>query len=140
MTFSESLNSGKFVVTAEVGPPKGTDIKEMLHHMELLKGKVDAANVTDNQSAVMRICSLAVCRLLIEHGLEPILQMTCRDRNRIGIQSDLLGASILGVKNVLDTRHGLGWEPFGHVRMGDDSTGLCVFQPRFDFVIGQGEK
>ncbi|OGW38339.1 MAG: 5,10-methylenetetrahydrofolate reductase [Nitrospirae bacterium RBG_13_39_12] len=101
MTFSESLNSGKFVVTAEVGPPKGTDIKEMLHHMELLKGKVDAANVTDNQSAVMRICSLAVCRLLIEHGLEPILQMTCRDRNRIGIQSDLLGASILGVKNVL---------------------------------------
>src|SRR4030042_3524603 len=101
MTFSESLNSGKFVVTAEVGPPKGTDIKEMLHHMELLKGKVDAANVTDNQSAVMRICSLAVCRLLIEHGLEPILQMTCRDRNRIGLQSDLLGASILGVKNVL---------------------------------------
>jgi methylenetetrahydrofolate reductase (NADPH) len=101
MTFSESLNSGKFVVTAEVGPPKGTDIKEMLHHMEILKGKVDAANVTDNQSAVMRICSLAVCKLVIEHGLEPILQMTCRDRNRIGIQSDLLGASILGIRNVL---------------------------------------
>lgn len=101
MTFYESLNSGKFVVTAEAGPPKGTDIKEMLHHMELLREKVDAVNVTDNQSAVMRICSLAVCKLAIEHGLDPILQMTCRDRNRIGIQSDLLGAHILGIRNVL---------------------------------------
>jgi len=101
VTFYESLNSGKFVVTAEVGPPKGTDIKETLHHMELLKGKVDAANVTDNQSAVMRICSIAICKLAIEHGLEPIFQMTCRDRNRIGLQSDLLGASVLGIKNVL---------------------------------------
>ncbi len=101
MSFRNILNSGKFVVTAEVGPPKGTDVKEMIHHMELLKGKVDAVNVTDNQSAVMRICSMAVCKIAIEHGLEPILQMTCRDRNRIGLQSDLLGASILGIKNVL---------------------------------------
>ncbi len=101
MSFRDALNSGKFVVTAEVGPPKGTDIKEMLHHIELLKGKVDALNVTDNQSAVMRICSMAVCKLALEHGVEPILQMTCRDRNRIGLQSDLLGASVLGVKNVL---------------------------------------
>lgn len=101
MSFRDALNSGKFAVTAEVGPPKGTDIKEMLHHMELLKGKVDAVNVTDNQSAVMRICSMAVCRLALEHGLEPILQMTCRDRNRIGLQSDLLGAYVLGIKNVL---------------------------------------
>src|SRR3989338_1261619 len=101
MSFKDILNSGKFVVTAEVGPPKGTDIKEMLHHMEILKGKVDAVNVTDNQSAVMRICSMAVSRTAMEHGLEPIFQMTCRDRNRIGLQSDLLGASILGIKNVL---------------------------------------
>lgn len=101
MSFKEALNSGKFVVTAEVGPPKGTDIKEMLHHIELLKEKVDAINVTDNQSAVMRICSLAVCKIVLEHGAEPILQMTCRDRNRIGLQSDLLGANILGIKNVL---------------------------------------
>lgn len=101
MSFKDALNSGKFVVTAEVGPPKGTDIKEMIHHIELLKGKVDALNVTDNQSAVMRICSLAVCKIALEHGVEPILQMTCRDRNRIGIQSDLLGANILGIKNVL---------------------------------------
>lgn len=101
MSFRDILNSGRFVVTAEVGPPKGTDIKEMIHHMELLKGKVDAVNVTDNQSAVMRICSLAVCKLAIEKGLEPILQMTCRDRNRIGLQSDLLGAYALGIRNVL---------------------------------------
>lgn len=101
MSFKDTLNSGKFVVTAEVGPPKGTDIKEMIHHIELLKGKVDALNVTDNQSAVMRICSLAVCKIALEHGIEPILQMTCRDRNRIGLQSDLLGANVLGIKNVL---------------------------------------
>ena len=101
MSFRDILNSGKFAVTAEIGPPKGTDIKQMLHHMELLKGKIDAANITDNQSAVMRICSLAVCKLAVENGLEPILQMTCRDRNRIGLQSDLLGASVLGIRNVL---------------------------------------
>ncbi len=101
MSFKDILNSGKFVVTAEVGPPKGTDIKEMIHHIELLKGKVDALNVTDNQSAVMRICSMAVCRVCLDHGVEPILQMTCRDRNRIGLQSDLLGANILNIRNVL---------------------------------------
>lgn len=101
MTFKENLESGKFVVTAEVGPPKGTDIKEMLHHIEVLKGKIDAANVTDNQSAVMRISSLAVCQIVKENGLEPILQMTCRDRNRIGLQADLLGASVLGIESVL---------------------------------------
>ncbi len=101
MTFKENLESGKFVVTAEVGPPKGTDIKEMLHHIEVLKGKIDAANVTDNQSAVMRISSLAICQIVKENGLEPILQMTCRDRNRIGLQADLLGASVLGIESVL---------------------------------------
>lgn len=101
MAFREILDSGKFVVTAEIGPPKGTDIKEMLHHIELLKGKVDAANVTDNQSAVMRVCSVAVCKIALDNGLEPILQMTCRDRNRIGLQSDLLGAHVLGIRNVL---------------------------------------
>jgi methylenetetrahydrofolate reductase (NADPH) len=101
MAFREILDSGKFVVTAEIGPPKGTDIKEMLHNIELLKGKVDAANVTDNQSAVMRVCSVAVCKIALDNGLEPILQMTCRDRNRIGLQSDLLGAHVLGIRNVL---------------------------------------
>jgi 5,10-methylenetetrahydrofolate reductase len=101
MTFKEALESGKFVVTAEIGPPKGTDISETIHHMELLKGKVDAVNVTDNQSAVMRVNSLSICKIALDHGLEPILQMTCRDRNRIALQSDLLGANVLGIHNVL---------------------------------------
>lgn len=101
MTFKEALDSGKFVVTAEIGPPKGTDIRETIHHMELLKGKVDAVNATDNQSAVMRVNSLSICKIAIDHGLEPILQMTCRDRNRIALQSDLLGAYVLGIHNVL---------------------------------------
>jgi len=101
MSFREALESGKFVVTAEVGPPKGTDIAEMVHHIELLKGKVEAINFTDNQSAVMRMNSLAGCAIAVEHGVDPIFQMTCRDRNRIGLQSDLLGAYALGVKTVL---------------------------------------
>ncbi|UCH81217.1 MAG: methylenetetrahydrofolate reductase [Nitrospiraceae bacterium] len=101
MSFKSALESGKFTVTAEVGPPKGTDIKKILHEAGMLKGKVDALNVTDNQSAVMRINSMSFCKLLLDMGQEPILQMTCRDRNRIGLQSDLLGASILGIKNVL---------------------------------------
>ncbi len=101
MSLKSAIESGKFTVTAEVGPPKGTDIKKILHEAEMLKGKVDALNVTDNQSAVMRINSMSFCKLLLDMGNEPILQMTCRDRNRIGLQSDLLGASILGIKNVL---------------------------------------
>jgi 5,10-methylenetetrahydrofolate reductase len=101
VSFKEALNSGKFTVTAEAGPPKGTDIKKIVHECELLKSKVDAVNVTDNQSAVMRISSTSYCKILLDMGIEPILQMTCRDRNRIGLQSDLLGASILGIKNVL---------------------------------------
>ncbi len=101
MSFQEALNSGKFAVTAEAGPPKGTDIKKIVHECELLKGIVDGVNVTDNQSAVMRISSTSFCKVLLDMGLEPILQMTCRDRNRIGLQSDLLGASILGINNVL---------------------------------------
>lgn len=101
MTFREKVLSGEFVVTAEIGPPKGTDTEEVLRHIDLLKGKVDAANVTDNQSAVMRVSSLAISVLALQRGLEPILQMTCRDRNRIGLQSDLLGAHVLGIRNVL---------------------------------------
>jgi len=99
--FNEALESGKFVVTAEVGPPKGVDIEEMKHHIEILKDTVDGLNVTDNQSSVMRISTLPVCRLIQEAGGEPILQMTCRDKNRIALQAELLGAYILGIKNVL---------------------------------------
>ncbi|HCH00137.1 MAG TPA: 5,10-methylenetetrahydrofolate reductase, partial [Actinobacteria bacterium] len=82
MGFKEEIQSGNFVITAEVGPPKGTDISEMKHHIKSLKGKVTALNVTDNQSAVMRICTLAVAKEIMDIGIEPIYQMTCRDRNR----------------------------------------------------------
>jgi len=101
MGFQESLAAGKFVITSEIGPPKGTHIQEMLADAELLRGRVDAINVTDLQSSVMRLGSLAVCHLLREKGLEPIFQVTCRDRNRLALQADLLSASILGIKNVL---------------------------------------
>jgi 5,10-methylenetetrahydrofolate reductase len=98
---SQALKSGKFVVTAEVGPPKGVDIKEMMENVEILRGKVDAVNATDQQSSVMRLGSLATCCLVKERGLEPIFQMTCRDRNRIALQSDLLNAYVMGIENVL---------------------------------------
>jgi 5,10-methylenetetrahydrofolate reductase len=101
MGFQESLAAGKFVITSEIGPPKGTHIQEMMADAELLRGRVNAINVTDLQSSVMRLGSLAVCHLLQEKGLEPILQLTCRDRNRLALQADLLSASILGIKNVL---------------------------------------
>jgi 5,10-methylenetetrahydrofolate reductase len=95
------LESGKFAITCEVGPLKGTDIHEVEENAELLKGKVDAANVTDQQSSVMRLSGLVTASVLVGKGLEPIFQMTCRDRNRIALQSDLLGAWVLGIRNVL---------------------------------------
>jgi 5,10-methylenetetrahydrofolate reductase len=101
MSFRTLLDEGKFVVTAEVGPLKGTDVAEIKEVAELLRGKVDAANVTDQQSSVLRLGSLATSHLLIEKGLEPVYQMTCRDRNRLALQSDLLSAYALGVENVL---------------------------------------
>jgi len=101
MSIAELAKQGKFVITAEVGPPKGVDVTEMLEASELMRGKVDALNVTDQQSSVMRLGSLPVCRLLKERDLEPVFQVTCRDRNRIALQSDLLGAYALGITNVL---------------------------------------
>jgi 5,10-methylenetetrahydrofolate reductase len=99
--FKETLSSEKFIVTAEVGPPKGTALEKTLHDIDLLKDKVDALNVTDNQSSVMRFPSLGTCLLVKERGGEPILQMTCRDRNRMALQSDLLFAYTRGIRNVL---------------------------------------
>ena len=99
--FKQALNSGKFVITTEVGPPKGTNLEQMLHHVDLIKDSVDAINVTDHQSSVMRFPSVGGCLLLKEKGVEPILQMTCRDRNRIALQADLLFANYIGVDNVL---------------------------------------
>lgn len=101
MSLCEALKGGRFVVTAEIGPAKGVDVTEFLENAELLRGRVDAVNVTDQQSAVMRLGSLAGCCLLKQKGVEPVFQMTCRDRNRIALQSDLLNAYVLGIENVL---------------------------------------
>ncbi|MFC2122891.1 methylenetetrahydrofolate reductase [Bacteroidota bacterium] len=101
MSLRPLFEAGKFVITTEVGPLKGTDTTEILELAELLPGKVDAANVTDQQSSVMRLGSLATCHMLKERGLEVVFQMTCRDRNRIALQSDLLSAWVLGIENVL---------------------------------------
>ncbi len=98
---SDALARGEFVVTGEIGPPKGTNVEECLEDAEHLRGKVAAINVTDIQSAVMRFGSLATCRLLVERDLEPVFQMVCRDRNRLALQSDLLSAYTLGIRNVL---------------------------------------
>ncbi len=101
MSFRDAIKSGKFVVTAEVGPAKGTDIHEFMGSAELLKNRVAAINCTDQQSAVMRLGSLAACILLKQKGIDPVFQMTCRDRNRIALQSDLLNAAVMGIENVL---------------------------------------
>lgn len=100
-SFREVLKSGKFVITSEVGPPKGTNLEETIRHIDLLKDRVDALNVTDNQSSVMRYPSLAGCILIKERGGEPILQMTCRDRNRMALQADLLFAYTRNIRNIL---------------------------------------
>ncbi len=101
MSLREKLQNGKFIVTAEIGPAKGVDIHEFNENADLLKNRVDAVNCTDQQSAVMRLGSLAACYLLKQKGVEPVFQMTCRDRNRIALQSDLLSAYVMGVENVL---------------------------------------
>ena len=101
MGLKEALSSGKFAVSCEFGPVKGTDTHEIKENIEILKSKVDAANVTDQQSSVMRLSGLVTAALCVQGGLEPIFQMTCRDRNRIALQSDLLGAWVMGIKNVL---------------------------------------
>jgi methylenetetrahydrofolate reductase (NADPH) len=100
-SFKKALVSGKFVVTSEVAPPKGTHLEKMRHHIELLREKVDAMNVTDHQSSVMRFPSLGGALIVKEMGGEPILQMTCRDRNRLALQADLLFAYSRGITNVL---------------------------------------
>jgi 5,10-methylenetetrahydrofolate reductase len=101
MTFEDKLKSKKFIVTCEIGPPKGIDIAGYLSCAEDVKGKVDAINVTDLQSSIMRLGSLAFSHLLTRRGIEPIYQMTCRDRNRLALQSDLLSAYVLGIRNIL---------------------------------------
>ena len=120
MKLRDLFEKGKFVITSEIGPPKGTNIEPMLEETDLLKDKADAINVTENQSSVMRLGSMAVCRLLKERGFEPVFQITCRDRNRLALQSDLISASVLGIKNVLCLTG-------DHVVMGDHPQSKPVF-------------
>ena len=120
MSFRDAIKSGKFVVTAEVGPAKGTDTHEFMENAELLKGRVSAINCTDQQSAVMRLGSLAACILLKQKGIEPVFQVTCRDRNRIALQSDLLNAAVMGIENVLCLTG-------DYVTLGDHPDAMPVF-------------
>jgi methylenetetrahydrofolate reductase (NADPH) len=101
LRLQQALEAGQFALTAEVMPPRGGEIKRTLEHAALLKDWVHAVNVTDGSRAVMRMSSLAVCRLLLDAGVEPVWQQACRDRNRIGLQADLLGAHALGIRNIL---------------------------------------
>lgn len=120
MKLSELFEQGKFVITCEVGPPKGIELEKPLDELEPLRGKVDAFNVTDLQSSVMRVGSLATCRLLKERELEPIMQLTCRDRNRLGLQSDVLSAAVLGIENLLCLTG-------DHPKLGDHPEAMPVF-------------
>ena len=119
MRLQQALEVGSLAVTAEVMPPRGGDASRTLEHARLLKGLVHAVNVTDGSRAVMRMSSLAVCRLLLDAGLEPVWQLACRDRNRIALQADLLGAHALGIRNLLC----LTGDP---VRVGDQPTARPV--------------
>ncbi len=121
MKLTELFKRGEFVVTAEVGPPKGFNIDHLLEEAETyLKGKVHAVNVTDNQSSVMRLGSLATCKALKDKGLDPIFQMTCRDRNRIALQSDILSAAMFGIENLLCLTG-------DHTTLGDNPQAKPVF-------------
>ena len=95
----EAFEKGEFAITAEMAPPKGTDLSHLAECAKLVIGRVHAANVTDNQSAVMRTSSLATCKMLKDLGLEPVIQMTGRDRNRIAIESEMLSAGFFGIDN-----------------------------------------
>lgn len=120
MNFKEKIQAGKFLVTSEVGPPKGIEAKQLLEDAELVRNRVDAVNVTDLQSSVMRLGSLAVSIQLKQKGFEPIYQLTCRDRNRLALQSDLLSAASFGIENVLALTG-------DHPKLGDHPQAKPVF-------------
>ena len=101
MTFKEKIESNQFIWCGEIGPPQSCDGDVIRNKSKYFKGYVDAVNITDNQTAIARLSSIASAKILLDEGVEPIIQMTCRERNRLAIQSDLLGAAALGIKNVL---------------------------------------
>ncbi len=116
----EYLENGKFVITAEAGPPKGANAGTIREKAKLFRGKAIAVNVTDNQRAVVKMSPVAASCLLLQEGVEPIMQLTCRDRNRLALQSELLGAYALGVRNVLALTG-------DHITAGDHPQGKPVF-------------
>ena len=116
----QAIAAGEPVLTAELTPPRGGNTQRALQAAEVLRGRVHAVNVTDSSRAVMGMSSLAVCRLLLDHGLEPVFQLCCRDRNRIALQADMLGAHALGIRNVLC----LTGDP---VKAGDQPEARSVF-------------
>ena len=120
MRITELFDNGEFVVTAEVGPPKGIDASHVVAEAKEFLSGITAVNVTDNQSSVMRMGSLPACVMLKNAGLTPILQLTCRDRNRIALQSELLGAAALGIENILCLTG-------DHTKMGDHPGAKPVF-------------
>ena len=120
MRITELFDNGEFVVTAEVGPPKGIDASHVVTEAKEYLSGITAVNVTDNQSSVMRMGSLPACVMLKNAGLTPILQLTCRDRNRIALQSELLGAAALGIENILCLTG-------DHTKMGDHPGAKPVF-------------
>ena len=120
MRITELFDNGQFVVTAEVGPPKGIHVDHLVEEAKEYLGGITAVNVTDNQSSVMRMGSLPTCVALKNAGLTPILQLTCRDRNRIALQSELLGAAMLGIDNILCLTG-------DHTKMGDHPGAKPVF-------------
>lgn len=120
MRLTELFEAGHFAVTAEVGPPKGTNMDNVIEDAKKYLQNVDLLNVTDNQSSVMRMCGLAGCTKLKLNGFEPIFQMTCRDRNRMALESDLLGAYALGIQNVLALTG-------DHTTLGDNPGSKPVF-------------
>ncbi len=120
MRITELFDNGQFVVTAEVGPPKGIHIDHVVEEAKEYLSNITAVNVTDNQSSVMRMGSLPACIALKNAGLTPILQLTCRDRNRIALQSELLGAAMLGIENILCLTG-------DHTKMGDHPGAKPVF-------------
>jgi len=120
MNLCEKLKKDKFIVTSEIGPPKGTDITRCIDFALEVKDRVDAINVTDLQSSVMRLGSLATSKILVDRGIEPIYQLTCRDRNRLALQSDLLSAYVLGIRNVLLLTG-------DHPKFGDHPQAKCVY-------------
>jgi len=114
------LAAGHFAVAAELSPPRGVDLDDIRKNAQTMRSYADAVNVTDNQGASVRMASIPTCSLLVRHGIEPVAQMTCRDRNRLAIQADLLGAAALGIKNLLCLSG-------DHGRWGDHSGAKNVF-------------